>query len=143
MSAAEQPLDRAVKHMDCGVSNPVLLRRAVRFAVTGAFVTGVHFVVAIMFIRFIISSPPLANGTAFISASIVSYLINTLWSFSGRLHGRTLFRFVAVSIVGLWLAMLVAFCAQHIGVGYLVGICAVAFIVPPVTFLMHHFWTYN
>jgi putative flippase GtrA len=123
--------------------SPVLLRRAMRFALTGIVVTGVHFVIAITFIELIMPTPPLANGVAFAFATVASYLINTIWSFSGRLHGRTLSRFIAVSIVGFLLAMLVSWIVQELGFGYLLGICAVALTIPPMTFILHNFWTYR
>lgn len=123
--------------------SPVLLKRAVRFALTGVFVTSVHFVIAILFIEQIMPTPPLANGVAFAFATITSYLINTIWSFSGRIHGRTLSRFIAVSIVGFLLAMFVSWVVELLGFSYLLGICAVALTVPPMTFVLHNFWTFR
>lgn len=120
-----------------------LLRRALRFAMTGLVVTAVHVVAAVLFVHLILANPPLANGFAFVVATVVSYLINTLWSFSSRLHGRTLGRFVVVSIGGFWLAMLVAWVAQRVGLDYLAGIAAVALIIPVFTFILHNFWTYR
>lgn len=120
-----------------------LLRRGLRFAMTGLFVTAVHVLAAVLFVHLILASPPLANGFAFVVATVVSYLINTLWSFSSRLHGRTLGRFMVVSIGGFWLAMLVAWVAQSAGLNYLAGIAAVALIIPVFTFILHNFWTYR
>ncbi|WP_413794464.1 MULTISPECIES: GtrA family protein [unclassified Pseudomonas] len=120
-----------------------LLRRALRFALTGLLVTAVHVVAALLFMHLILANPPLANGFAFLVATVVSYLINTLWSFSSRLHGRTLGRFLVVSAVGFWLAMLVAWVAQSVGLGYLAGIAAVALVIPVFTFILHNFWTYR
>ena len=132
-----------MKISEIGLQRPVLLRRAVRFACTGIFVTGVHVVIAIVFIQFLMLAPPLANGVAFLGATLVSYVINTTWSFSSRLYGRTLSRFVVVLILGFLLAMLVAWIAQELGLNYLLGISAVALTIPPMTFLLHNFWTYR
>ncbi|QUE92953.1 GtrA family protein [Pseudomonas sp. SCA2728.1_7] len=120
-----------------------LIQRGVRFAVTGLFVTALHALVAILFINFISPLPPLANGVAFAVATLVSYVINTTWSFSARLHGRTLLRFLLVSVCGFWLAMFVAWAAQIAGFHYLLGIAAVALTIPAFTFLLHNFWTYR
>ncbi|WP_163908944.1 GtrA family protein [Pseudomonas frederiksbergensis] len=120
-----------------------LIKRALRFAVTGLFVTALHAVVAVLFINFVMPMPPLANGVAFAVATVVSYLINTTWSFSARLHGRTLLRFMMVSGAGFLLAMFVAWAAQIAGLNYLMGIGAVALIIPAFTFVLHNFWTYR
>jgi putative flippase GtrA len=135
--------DEEVKSRVDTIISPFLLRRAIRFALTGIFVTGVHFVIAVMIIELIIPAPPLANGMAFVGAALVSYLINTIWCFSGQLHGRTLLRFIVVSILGFFLAMLVAWIAEEAGLSYILGICAVALTIPPMTFALHNFWTYR
>ncbi|WP_339453416.1 GtrA family protein [Pseudomonas sp. EA_5y_Pfl2_R50] len=120
-----------------------LIQRGLRFAVTGLFVTALHALVAVLFINFIAAQPPLANGVAFAVATVVSYVINTTWSFSARLHGRTLLRFLLVSAGGFLLAVLVAWVAQIAGLHYLLGIVAVALTIPAFTFVLHNFWTYR
>nr|WP_225919968.1 GtrA family protein [Pseudomonas zeae] len=110
---------------------------------TGLFVTALHALVAVLFINFITAQPSLANGVAFIVATVMSYVINTTWSFSARLHGRTLLRFLLVSACGFLLAMLVAWVAQMAGLNYLLGIVAVALTIPAFTFVLHNFWTYR
>ncbi|MBK5345535.1 GtrA family protein [Pseudomonas sp. TH49] len=120
-----------------------LIQRGLRFAVTGLFVTALHALVAVLFIHFVAPQPPLANGVAFAVATVVSYVINTTWSFSARLHGRTLLRFLSVSACGFLLAMFVAWAAQMAGLNYLLGIVAVALTIPAFTFVLHNFWTYR
>ncbi|ALI02844.1 GtrA family protein [Pseudomonas sp. FW306-02-F02-AA] len=120
-----------------------LIKRGLRFAVTGLFVTALHAVVAVLLINYVLALPPVANGVAFSVATLVSYVINTSWSFSSRLHGRTLGRFMMVSGAGLLLAMLVAWAAQMAGLHYLLGIGAVALTIPAFTFVLHNFWTYR
>lgn len=120
-----------------------LIQRGLRFAVTGLFVTALHALVAVLFINFVVALPPLANGVAFVVATVVSYVINTTWSFSARLQGRTLWRFLAVSACGFVLAMFVAWAAQVAGLHYGLGIGAVALTIPAFTFVLHNFWTYR
>jgi len=120
-----------------------LIRRGLRFAVTGLFVTALHALVAVLFINGVSPKPPLANGVAFAIATVVSYVINTTWSFSARLHGKTLLRFLLVSAGGFFLAMFVAWAAQMAGLHYLLGIVAVALTIPAFTFVLHNFWTYR
>lgn len=120
-----------------------LVQRGLRFAVTGLFVTALHALVAVLFINYVSPQPPLANGVAFTVATVVSYVINTTWSFSARLHGKTLLRFLMVSAGGFLLAMFVAWAAQMAGLHYLAGIVAVALTIPAFTFVLHNFWTYR
>lgn len=121
----------------------MFMKRAVRFTFSGLFVTALHVVIAAAFIEFILPLPSLANGVAFLIATITSYLINTMWSFSSPLHGRTLVRFGLVSCLGLFLAMGISGLANSIGMSYWYGIAAVTCVIPPVNFLLHNFWTYR
>lgn len=120
-----------------------LPQQARRFAVSGLLATGLHVLIAVSFIRLILPSPMLANGVAFATATVFSYLINTLWSFSSRLHGKNLRRFVVVSALGCLLSVVVSGLAQHYGLPYGLGIVLVVLSVPPATFLLHSFWTYR
>jgi putative flippase GtrA len=119
------------------------LKRVVRFAFTGVFVTGIHALIAILIVIYLIPAPPLANGVAFMGATLISYVINTTWSFSSQLQGSTLLRFVVVSIVGFIVAISVSWFMEQQGFNYLIGIVAVALTTPLITFLMHNFWTYK
>jgi putative flippase GtrA len=120
-----------------------LMQRGLRFAITGLFVTALHALVAVLFIKLVSPQPPIANGVAFAVATVMSYIINPTWSFSARLHGKTLMRFMLVSVGGFFMAMLVAWVVELAGFHYLLGIGAVALIIPAFTFVLHNFWTYR
>ncbi len=123
--------------------NKSLVTKFARFALTGLLLTGVHTILAAAFIELVSALPPIANGLAFASATVLSYLINTHWSFSAKLSRSTFRKFLIVSVFGFVLAMLVSWLMQLAGYHYLLGILAVALCVPPVTFLLHNFWTYK
>jgi putative flippase GtrA len=137
------PEFRNAPHHATGAVRPTLFRRLIRFGLTGLLVTCVHTIIAAALINAAAFSPVPANGIAFVGATLVSYAINTVWSFSRLLRGATLAKFVMVSALGLMLAMLVAKVADGLGLHYLLGIAAVAATVPPVTFLLHNYWTYR
>ena len=120
-----------------------LTRRMQRFIVSGILVTGLHVLIAASLIRILLWAPPLANGMAFVGATIFSYVINTRWSFSSPLHGRNLFRFIVVSIIGLLLAITISGLAEFYGMHYWFGIAGVICTVTPLSFLLHSFWTYK
>jgi putative flippase GtrA len=122
---------------------PRLLRRAIRFGLTGLLVTALHVLLAILFIKFVAAMLLLANGVAFAAATLTSYVLNTRWSFCSGIDGRTFRRFMAVSAAGFLMAMLVAYLAQEAGADNLASIGAVALTVPPLTFLLHNCWTYR
>ena len=114
-----------------------------RFGVSGVVCTAVHVIVAITLIEAFCASPVLANAIAFCTATPCSYLLNTLWSFSARVHRASLVRFVPVSIFGLLLTAVVARTVEGLGGNHWLGIAAVVLVVPPTTFVLHRYWTYR
>ena len=120
-----------------------LARRAWRFGLTGLLATGTHALVAVAAIEIARLPVTWANAIAFAVATSLSYLLNTLWSFSAPLRGRTLRRYLVVSCAGLLLAAGIAGLAQARGFGYLAGIAFVAATLPVFSFALHHAWTYR
>ncbi len=120
-----------------------MLREARRFAVAGVCVTLVHVVIAAGLIGLARTAPEAANAMAFVAATLLSYAINTWWTFSRPLQGQALLRFITVSLLGLALTVAIAAIAEARGVSYWLGIAAVVCAVPPVTFLLHKAWTYR
>lgn len=123
-------------------SHSALLVRVFRFGITGVMVTGVHVLVAGALLGFAGFGGALSNGIAFWVATAVSWVAHTTWSFSSRLSvGRSL-RFVTVSLIGCAVAMSVAGAAESAGLPAWAGIVFVVMSVPPLTFVLHNFWTY-
>ena len=117
--------------------------RLLRFGFTGVLMTGVHVAFAAVLIEGFGHGAAVANGLAFAGATALSFVINTLWSFASRMDARRLLRFLTVSLVGCAVAMTVAGAAQAAGLGHWLGIGLVVLTVPPLTFLLHNFWTYR
>jgi len=125
------------------INIPSFAVRAFRFGLTGLFVTLVHVCVAVTCIEQFLLVPPVANGIAFILATLVSYVINTFWSFSTPFHRKNLCRFFVVAALGLLLTMSTSGIVEWYGASYWYGILAVIVVVSPTMFLLHNFWTYS
>jgi len=121
----------------------MLTRRFVRFAATGVFNTLLHAAIAAACIHFVSYRPSVANGVAFVAATVVSFFINTLWSFSSSVDRVVMLKFVVVALIGLPIAAGVSGLVDALGFPYQAGIAAVVCVMPPVNFLLHHFWTYR
>jgi putative flippase GtrA len=128
--------------MEYGVT-AVLLRRVVRFSISGVLVTLVHIASAMGWLHWVGPSSGLANGFAFAIATAFSYCIHTLWSFSAVLERRVFAKFAVVAMLGLVLSAGVGHLVQWLGFSYQYSIAAVVLVMPPYNFLAHHFWTYS
>jgi putative flippase GtrA len=122
---------------------PALLRRAWRFGLSGLMVTALHAAIAAGVIETSGLHEAYANGIAFAVATLTSYLLNTYWSFSAAPARTNLLRFILVALFGLVVTMAIAGAAAKAGFSYWIGIGCVVAAVPPMTFLLHNFWTYR
>jgi len=115
-----------------------------KFGVTGVGSTLIHALIALTLISGFGTNTQVGNGSAFIVATLFSYTINTLWSFSNRINRRNALRFVIASLIGLALTVLISWVADSVfRVHYLIGIAMVIIIVPIYTFIIHSYWTYR
>lgn len=118
-------------------------RRALRFAITGLGNTAVHAIVAVTLIKAMGVAAGLANACAFLTATAVSYVINTFWSFGARPTRDNALKFGVVTAAGFAMAAYLGDTASAWGWPPLVGVLFVSALVAPANFLMHHLWTYR
>lgn len=87
--------------------------QALRFAVTGVLNTALDFTVFFTLIYLFDFHIIGANSVAFLIAVSFSYAVNKIWTFSGRISGRSLasewMRFTVISVGGFLLATLVLY----------------------------------
>ena len=126
------------------------LVRGLRFGVTGVANTGIHALVAVLCLEgfflgvpWLAAGPVVANGVAFVVATVFSYVVNTVWSFSTDMNRRNFQRFIVVAVIGLLAAMGLARLAELIGLPPLGGVVLVVCVMPFVNFGLHAFWTYR
>jgi putative flippase GtrA len=126
------------------------LVRGFRFGITGLANTGIHALVAVLCLEgfflgvpWLVAGPVVANGVAFVVATVFSYVVNTVWSFSTSINRKNFQRFVVVAVIGLVAAMGLARLAELIGLPPLGGVVLVICVMPLVNFGLHSLWTYR
>lgn len=129
--------------MNPDVPGNSIFRKVLRFSLSGLLVTALHVVVAIAVIEAALITPAIANGIAFLVSTFVSYLINTLWSFSRAIEKGSILRFALISCLGLVLSVSISGFIEMLGFHYSYGIFTVVCFVPIVSFLCHNYWTYQ
>ncbi|GLQ53711.1 GtrA family protein [Devosia nitrariae] len=115
--------------------------RIARFAAAGLISTGTHIAVALS-LTYLGWGPGLANGCAFCVALLVSWYLNTVWTF-GQSPARAQFaRYTAVSALGLVATVAIAELVRTAGGTDLMGIAVVVLLVPVMTYSLHAIWTF-
>lgn len=116
---------------------------ALRFGLVGIAATLIHLAAAVALIEGGQVHPGIANGIAFVAANLVSYALNTRWSFSARMGLDTWSRYIGVSIAAWLLTVAIAWGVDVAGGHYLVGIGLIVMLVPVLTYTAHRNITYR
>lgn len=120
-----------------------LLPRAVKFGVTGVTSTVIYVGMSYTMINTLKFEVIVSVVIAFISASIFSYITNTIWSFSQKPNVKNIIKFALVTSLGSCVSATFMKYTIASGLGYWAGIIVTLSVVPPITFIVHQVWTYR
>jgi len=126
------------------------MRQFIRFSFIGLLNTGIHFCIAMLLINgFYLENYLIkmrlgtANSIAFFIATIFSFFMNTLWSFTSVINQKNILRYVCVALLGLTFTVLMARIAEIIGLSSIEGVVLIVCTMPFLNFGMHKWWTYQ
>jgi putative flippase GtrA len=123
--------------------NRPLLQKISRFAVIGVCATVTHLMVAAVLIQIGSMSATVINVIAFVVANLITYFGNSLWSFVSTVCWITFRRHCAASVVSLAVTSVISFVLEQQELHPWVVTLGVVLLVPPLSFLMHHFYIYR
>ena len=121
----------------------LLLKKLMRFGITGCFVTGVHYVVVVMMMDWVGANQMLANVIAFISANVVSFFINSRLVFQAAGTRAQFAKFFGVSLAGFVLTLIVSGIGQAQGWHRGITVIVLAGFLAMLSFVGHHVWTFK
>jgi len=121
------------------------MRSLIRFGMTGIIATLTHVAVFVLLIETGLLRPVYAAIPAFLSALGVSYTMNYRWTFRADGPHRTVLpRFVAVSVTGLLLNLVITYLVVDVwSFPYLFALLAVVIFIPLSTYLLSRFWVFS
>lgn len=120
-----------------------MLHVSLRFVLSGIAATLTHTAVVLTLVHWFAWAAGSANFVAFILATLVSYTLNSFWTFNARMTRSTAMRFAGVAAFCASLAALLANGVASEGYGPLTGIGVVVLVITPISFLLHRNWTYR
>lgn len=117
----------------------------VKFGFVGLSATVIHIGMLFFLVEQWGMGPVLASIPAFLTALVISFLINHHWTFVVKgTYGRYFFRYVAVSVVGLILNIAIMYgTVSLLHQSYVVGLGMVVILVPLASFFLQRNWTFS
>ena len=114
-----------------------------RFAMVGVLNTAMHLAVVGILTQVFGLSQLISNIAAYVTASSVSFVINSIWSFEVRPQARRYARFQVVGLLGVSVCAFLGGLGDAFGWHYVITVLLTACIVPLISFLAHRCYTYS
>lgn len=113
------------------------------FCIIGVINSLAHSVIVICAVELITLNPVTANIMAFISTNILSYFMNSKWTFalSPTLLGYG--KFLLASASGLFITVAFSSLAELMEWHYLIGLFLIIVIMPFLTFFVYKAWVFR
>lgn len=118
-------------------------RQFIGFSLIGAVNTLIHLIIVIGLVESLSIHPAPANGMAFIGANLFSFWANSRWSFRVTVTSQRYIRFLAVSLLGLFVSIVAISISEALQLHYLAGVLLSFVFLPMITFLAHRNWTWK
>lgn len=122
-----------------------MIGKLVKYSIVGIFGTVLHIGVLVFFVEVLKRDPLLSSAVGFLVTSIVSYLLNYLWTFrSNQYHKHAFPRYLLVCLTGLSLNSAILFITVNIlGWWYMIGQAIAVILVPLSNFLLNYSWSFK
>ena len=122
-----------------------MLLQMVKYGLVGLSATAIHASMLFFLVETLGVGPVLASIPAFLTALVISFLINHHWTFVVKGgYGRYFSRYAAVSVAGLILNIAIMYgTVSLMHQSYVVGLAVVIVFVPLISFLLQRYWTFS
>lgn len=122
-----------------------LFRQFTRFAVIGAFATGLQYLILILLVQGGLAGAVMASSIGFAISSAFNYLLNRRFTFrSARSHTHALPRFMAVAAIGLCInGLLMWLFSSPLELHYLVAQLLATGATLVWNYSMNRLWTFS
>ncbi len=113
------------------------------FSIAGVVNTLIHLAVVTSLVQLFGIYPVLANGLAFAVANTFSFWANSRWTFRTPMSAKRYLRFLAISVIGLSVALLASALGEALHWHYFGGVFLSFLLLPLLTFVGHKYWTWK
>lgn len=115
----------------------------IRFGLVGIVNTGVHTGIVIALMETLAPPAYFANGIAFMFANVMSYCMNSRFTFHTPISFKGYRKFLLVSLVSLALTLAITSLVEYLGFHYGFGLMLVIFVVPVLNYLVMKMWAFG
>ena len=122
-----------------------MLLQILKFGFVGLVATAIHTAMLLFLVEKLGMEPVLASVPAFLTALIISFVMNHRWTFMANgSYKRFFLRYAAVSVAGLILNIAIMYATvSMMHQSYIIGLGGVIILVPLFSFFLQRYWTFS
>ncbi|WP_028563868.1 GtrA family protein [Paenibacillus pinihumi] len=125
----------------------ILQSPLIKYGIVGLIGTALHFALLVILVEWGGLHPIAGSALGFIAVLVVSYILNSKWTFtdaSGQIRLRQFIKYTIVSCSGLLLNTAVMYAAVELAhLPYLLGQCIITVLVPLHNYILNRRWTFR
>lgn len=115
----------------------------IRYGLVGVVNTAVHAGIVIALMETLVPPAYIANGIAFMFANVISYCLNSRFTFLAPISLKGYRKFLLVSLLSLALTLTITSLTGYVGLHYGFGLVLVIFVVPVLNYLVMKMWAFG
>ncbi|QOT09877.1 GtrA family protein [Paenibacillus sp. JNUCC32] len=120
------------------------LIKFIQYALVGVIGTLVHTVVLTISVELFKMAPIYSTMLGFIFSLVISYKLNSIWTFSTTVSIDVFFKYVATCLIGLLVNVLIMFVTVNmLNLYYLYGQLIAIAVVPVFNFTVSRLWVFK
>lgn len=120
-----------------------ILVQAVKFVLCGLVSAASYTATIVSLVELAGWHTAAATCVGFSVGTVVSYVLNSLFTFQRKLERSRFVRFGTVTLIGLGINVSIVEGAQLIGLHYGFGVFGSLVVAPAFNFLAHRYWTFR
>lgn len=122
---------------------PQRYQEFIRFGLVGVSNTTVHAGIVVALMELLTPPAFVANGVAFMFANVMSYILNSRFTFRTPSSFVGYRRFLLISLLSLGLTLTFTSMVEYFGGHYAFGLLMVIFVVPVLNYMVMKIWAFT
>ncbi|WP_416339278.1 GtrA family protein [Paenibacillus macerans] len=127
------------------IRNSPLFLSFLKYGIVGIIGTAVHTLVLTLCVEILKVIPVLSTVIGFLASLVISYKLNSIWTFSNHSkHKMDFIKYAAICSFGLLINMAIMFVTVNLlNASYLIGQLVSVIVVPIFNFLFSRYWVFT
>jgi len=115
----------------------------IKFSLTGVLNTFNYIALISILLNFSKLNLFFSNAISYTIATIISYYINSIWTFNRKVSTKNMSKFILVCLIGLIISSIISHIIDLNNLNNYIGVVLIVFTNTTLIFTLHKYWTFK